>query len=85
MCGQHPQLTDTGLQCMGALDVVDAPGERDHFLDPAARVGAVEVLTYPASQVHCRPDVEHLARGSAEQIHPRPVRQAVREQPACGV
>jgi len=81
MCGQHAQLAHTGLQRMCALDMVDRAGQRHHLLHPAARVGAVEVLTHSASQVDRGADVEHLARRPTEQVNPRPVRQAVREHP----
>ncbi|CKO86603.1 Uncharacterised protein [Mycobacterium tuberculosis] len=78
---QHPQLTDTGLQGVRAFDMIDRAGQHDHLRHPLAAVGAVEVLAYPAAQVRRGADIEHLARRSAEQVHPRPVRQCFRQYP----
>jgi hypothetical protein len=82
---QHPQLAYAGLQPVGALDMVDRAGQSDHLLHPAAWIGAGEVLADPAAQVHCGADVEHLVRGSAEQVDPGPVRQAVGEHPLAAL
>ncbi|SON62053.1 hypothetical protein MSIMFI_03573 [Mycobacterium simulans] len=74
MRSQHPQFTDTGLQRMRALDMVDRASQRDHLFHPATRIGAVEVLADASTQVDRGAHVEHLARRSAEQVDPRPVR-----------
>ena len=57
--------------------MLDGGRQRDHLLDPAALIRAVEVLTYPAPQVNCGADVEHLARRPTEQVDTWPARQPV--------
>jgi hypothetical protein len=64
-----------------AFDVLDSAGQRDHLFHPGALIRAVEILVYPAPQVNCRSDVEHLVGWSVEQVDPGPSRQTLGENP----
>jgi hypothetical protein len=78
---QHPQFPNAGLQRVRAFDVVDGAGQGDHLFDPVALIRSVEILIYPAPQVDCGADVEHLTPRTPKQVNPGPARQARGEHP----